>query len=117
MASAKRYQDLVAWQRAMSLCKATYELSRRLPDSEKFGLVVQMRRAAVSVPSNIAEGLGRESTVDMVRFLRMARGSLFELATQIRLCVDLGFLSDDASVDPILQETDRVLSGLIKSIE
>ena len=100
----------------MALCKAVYLVTRRLPESERFGLVSQMRRAAVSIPSNIAEGFGRESTTDLLRFLRMSRGSLFELDTQLRLCVDLEMLALDDVPRELLDETDRVLQGLISSL-
>lgn len=117
MAHVKRFQDLVAWQRAMSLCKAVYQATAQLPDYEKFGLISQMRRAAVAVPSNIAEGFGREATSDLLRFLRIASGSLFELQTQFQLTVDLGFLADSAVPSDAIGETDRVLQGLIRSLE
>jgi four helix bundle protein len=117
VANVKRVEDLIAWQRAMELARETYKISGQLPDSERFGLQSQMRRAAVSIPSNIAEGFGRESTVDLIRFLRVARGSLFELRTQLRLSVDLSFLSADAIPTSLLDETDRVLQGLIRSLE
>ncbi len=116
MAGVKRFQDLVAWQRAMALAKAVYLLTRQLPDAERFGLVQQIRRAAVSIPSNIAEGFGRQSTTDMVRFLRVARGSLFELDTQLRLSTELDMLSPDQVPRSLIDETDRVLQGLINSL-
>lgn len=117
MAGVKRFEDLIAWQRGMELAKTVYQLTSRLPADERFGLTSQMRRAAVSVPCNIAEGFGREATSDMVRFLRMARGSPFELRTQCRLCVDLGFIVEaDVPLD-LLGESDRVLQGLIRSLE
>lgn len=117
MAGVKRVEDLVAWQRAMSLCRAIYKSSALLPDAERFGLQSQLRRAAVSVPSNIAEGFGRESPSDLIRFLRMARGSLYEIRTQLLLCIDLEFLTTEQSPFALLDETDRVLQGLIRSLE
>ncbi len=100
----------------MALAKLVYERTARLPESERFGLVVQMRRAAVSIPSNIAEGFGRETTSDLIRLLRISRGSLFELRTQCRLCADLGFIDEaDVPVDA-LAECDRVLQALIRSL-
>jgi len=117
LAGVKRYEDLVAWQRAMALVKPVYQSTLRLPPDERFGLMAQMRRAAISIPSNIAEGFGRESTTDMVRFLRMARGSLFELRTQYPAAVDLGFLDATDVPSDGLDECDRVVQGLIRSLE
>ncbi len=117
MAGVKRFEDLIAWQRAMALVKVVYVATGRLPDEERFGLASQMRRAAVSMPSNIAEGFGRATRSDLVRFSRIARGSLFELRTQFRLSVDLGFLDiGDVPID-LMDECDRVMQGLIRSLE
>ena len=99
----------------MSLARETHEVTQRLPDSERFGLCSQMRRAAVSMPSNIAEGFGRESTPDLLRFLRMGRGSLYELKTQFLLAVDLGLIEPASLPEATLDERDRVLQGLIRS--
>ena len=117
MGGVRRYQDLIAWQRGMALAKQTYSATNSLPDSERFGLTSQMRRSAVSVPSNIAEGFGRESTTDLLRFLRMSRGSLFELQTQFRLAADLEFMDPDHVPSDLLDECDRVIQGLIRSLE
>lgn len=117
VAGVKRVEDLVAWQRAMALAKEIYQVTAFLPDSERFGLQSQLRRAAVSVPPNIAEGFGRESPNDLIRFLRTARGSLFESRTQLQLCVDLSLLRSDQPPFDLLDETDRVLQGLIRSLE
>ena len=117
MAGIKRVEDLVAWQRAISLTKAVYTASSRFPEAERFGLQSQIRRASVSVPSNIAEGFGRETTSDLVRFLRMARGSLFEIRTQFVIAVDLAYLSQSDVPSELVDETDRVLQALIRSLE
>ncbi len=117
MAGIKRVEDLVAWQRAISLTKAVYTASARFPEAERFGLQSQIRRASVSVPSNIAEGFGRETTSDLVRFLRMARGSLFEIRTQFVIAVDLAYLSQSDVPSELVDETDRVLQALIRSLE
>lgn len=101
----------------MSLVGAVYRWSRAMPEGERFGLTNQMRRAAVSVPSNIAEGYGRGTRADYVRSLRIARGSLHELDTQLRLAVSLEMLKEDEGVRSLLDETDRVLQGLIRSLE
>ncbi len=114
----KTFRDLIAWQRAMELARVVYSLSRLMPDTERFGLINQMRRAAVSVPSNIAEGYARQSTLDYLKFLRIARGSLAELSTQFEIAVTTGLLKSDTSeAVALMEETDRVLQGLIRSLE
>lgn len=100
----------------MELCRATYQVCAGLPDTERFGISLQLRRAAVSVPSNIAEGFGRESRQDLIRFFRIARGSLYEVQTLFQLCVDLGFVQDATIPWELAAETDRVLQGLIRSL-
>jgi four helix bundle protein len=116
MSGVKRLEDLIAWQKAMTLCLEVYQLSAKFPYDERFGLQAQVRRAAVSIPSNIAEGFGRQSTVDMARFLRMARGSLFEVRTQVLLAERLGYCTKDDSPHSTIDEADRVLQGLIRSL-
>lgn len=115
----KSYRDLIAWQRAFSLGVAIYRLTREFPDHERFGLTSQIRRAAVSIASNIAEGYGRGSRTDYARFLRMARGSLFEVETQLQFAVELTYISHGQFDEFTRQVNDvaRVLSGLIKSLE
>lgn len=98
------FRDLRVWNEAMALAEAVYGMTSSFPADERFGLVAQMRRASVSVPSCIAEGNGRGSTKDYLRFLSIAKGSLGELQTQILLSVRLGFVSRDAS--------DRTLATL-----
>ena len=88
-----------------------------MPDNERFGLIAQMRRAAVSIPSNIAEGFGRQSLVDYLRFLKTARGSLMELQTQVILSQELCLRPASESLNDLLAETDRVLQGLIRSLQ
>ena len=112
------YRDLVAWQKSMNLAEEIYRTTARYPTEERYGLTAQIRRAAVSVPSNIAEGQGRKSTDDeFVRFLHIALGSLAELETQLELSTRLKFVSTDhakvlrASTD----EVGRLLYGLIRS--
>ena len=117
MAMVKTYRDLVAWQKAMQLAKAVYRATSRMPAGERFGLTLQIRRATVSIPSNIAEGFGRQSRADLLKFLRIARGSLNEVSTQLELAIELGMLRTDSNLDSLLRETDRVLQGLIRSLE
>lgn len=115
----KSYRDLVAWQKAFALGIGVYRLTKMLPDAERFGLISQLRRGAVSVASNIAEGYGRQSTVDYIRFLRIARGSLYELDTQMLFAVELGYVEAEvcAPLQDQLNECGRILAGLIRSLE
>ncbi|HEY8010685.1 MAG TPA: four helix bundle protein [Rudaea sp.] len=93
------HYKLEVWQEPMRLVRDVYSATRQLPDEERFGLTAQMRRAAVSIPSNIAEGAARGSKAEFVRFLLIARGSLTELDTQLWLCKDLGYLDDKFCVN------------------
>ena len=113
----RRHHDLIAWQRAVDLVKAVYKLAESLPDSERFGLVSQMRRAAVSVPSNIAEGAARHSSKEFLQSLYIARGSLAEIETQLVLCRELGFVIDVSALDQLISELFSILSGLIRSLQ
>ena len=115
----KSYRDLIAWQKAFTLGTSLYAATKKFPREEMFGLTSQMRRAAVSVASNIAEGYGRQSTADYIRFLRIARGSLFELETQISFAEKFGYIGEKLSFDLIeqSQECGRILAGLIRSLE
>lgn len=87
------FKDLLVWQRGMALAQRIYSLTRNFPSDERFGLVSQMRRAAVSVPSNLAEGQARHTTGEFIQFISHAEGSLAELETQLRLGFTLGFCS------------------------
>ena len=116
MAGVKTFRDLVAWQKAMALARLVYRATRSMPSEEKFGLTSQIRRSAVSIPSNIAEGFGRENRADLSRFLRVARGSLNEFMTQIELAADLEMLKMTDELRGLLDETDRVLQALIRSL-
>lgn len=115
MGEIKSYRDLVVWQKSMALVREIYLVSRKFPKGEQFGLTQQIRRAAVSIPSNIAEGNGRGSSPDYVRFLQFSRGSLFETQTQLELCRDLGFLSiqDHQSLAALSSEIERMLNTII----
>ena len=117
MAKVSTYRDLIAWQRAMALARAVYAQTKGMPSDERFGLTSQMRRAAVSIPSNIAEGHARQSRADYLRFLRNARGSLAELMTQTELCQSLDLMTPARELSDLLAETDRVLQGLIRGLE
>jgi four helix bundle protein len=115
--AGQNYRDLVAWQRSMDLVE-TYRATGAFPRDERFGLTTQMRRAAVSVPCNIAEGQGRAAPRDFVRFLNMAHGSVRELETQVLLAERLTFLESDRAADLLtrLAEVGRLLNGLMNSL-
>ncbi|MDP3294434.1 MAG: four helix bundle protein [Nevskia sp.] len=117
--SVRGYEDLVVWQKAMLLVREVYLLTADMPDAERFGLTAQIRRAAVSVPSNIAEGQGRLSTGEFKQFLGNARGSLYELETQMRLMTDLNLVDDVAAANILATAGDvaRLLNGLINSLK
>jgi four helix bundle protein len=119
MADIRSHRDLIAWQKTVELTVDLYEVTIPFPDSEKYGLVSQLRRAAVSVPSNIAEGYGRGTTQDYIRFLRNARGSLYEIDTQVHLATRLGMLAPEPAqrLDVLVAECSRILAGLIRSLE
>ena len=114
---AKHYRELIAWQKAMSMVTHVYEITKTFPDSEKFGLVSQMRRSAVSVPSNIAEGQARNTTGEFKQFLGIARGSTAELTTQILIAQNLSYIQNPQQTIEIIEEVGRILSGLIKSLK
>ncbi len=115
---ARGYRDLVVWQKGIALAKEIYLLTKKLPSDEKFGLVSQMRRAAVSVPSNIAEGQARHTTGEFVQFISHAEGSVAELDTQLTLCEQLKLLSsNDCSPAAILiDELRRMLNSLRRKL-
>ena len=112
------YRDLIVWQRSMQLVKEVYQLTPKLPKEELFALSSQMRRSVVSIPSNIAEGYGRQSAVDYLRFLKIARGSKNELETQLDICRMLGFFSQEDSLKAIAlsEEVGRMLNTLILAL-
>ncbi|MCV0398076.1 MAG: four helix bundle protein [Rhizobiaceae bacterium] len=113
------YRDLRVWKEAMELAAECYKLSRALPREEAFGLTAQIRRASASVPANIAEGYGRESSGSYVQFLRNAQGSLKELETHLLLAEKVELLGG-TGLEPILARADavgRMLRGLIRSIQ
>lgn len=117
MGVVRTFRDLIAWQKAMNLARMVYKATDVMPTAERFGLTNQMRRAAVSLPSNIAEGHGRQGRADYLKHLRIARGSLAELSTQLELAWSLQFMSQDETLAELLAETDRVFQGLIKGLE
>jgi four helix bundle protein len=112
------YADLEVWRAAMDLVERIYTVTKRFPKEEMYGLTSQLRRASVSVPSNIAEGKGRFSDKELTQFLSHARGSLFEIDTQLQLAQRLGYVARE-HCEAIRYETVRVgqmLNGLIRSV-
>ena len=114
----KTYRDLLVWQKSMVLVTEIYRLSKSFPKDEIYGLTSQMRRCSVSIPSNIAEGYGRNSTIDYIRFLRLATGSLYELQTQIEISLNLRYLkkTDFDQLYESSREIERMLSSLTKKL-
>jgi len=115
----KNYQDLAVWQRAYQLCFTAYKATKGFPKEEQYGLISHIRRTAVSVPSNIAEGHGHKSGAAYLQFLYVAYGSICELETQILLAVKLKY-SEDGSLNIILEDigdVERMLKGLIRSLK
>ena len=108
------YEELVVWQKAMELVRLVYQVTRRFPVDERFALTDQLRRAVVSIPSNIAEGNGRGSNKDYAHFLSIARGSLYETMTQLRIAKDLGYLDDYSQFEDIAAEVGRMLGAMLK---
>ena len=112
------FEDVLVWKRSMALVRTVYEISKDFPADERFGLTAQVRRAAVSIPSNIAEGHQRHTTREYIRFVSDAEGSLAEVHTQLRIAADLAFC-DPALVDNTLKEVDeirRMLNALRRSL-
>ena len=112
------YKDLQVWQKAMALAKQVYKMTQAFPSEEKFGIISQMRRAAVSMPSNIAEGQARNTTGEFVQFISHAEGSLAELDTQFRLSVALGFCreSDGEAIRVFIIELQKMLKSLRRKL-
>ena len=115
----RSFKDLKVWQKSYNLCLKAYKITSAFPKDERFGLTSQIRRSAVSIPSNIAEGYGRKTTVDYVRMLYIAYGSTCELETQVLLAGDLGFIDkgDLSAAIENVKEVERMLKALIKTLE
>ena len=109
------FKNLIVWQKAMELVKAVYALSKAFPADERYALTDQLRRAVVSIPSNIAEGNGRASNADYGHFLAIARGSLYETMTQLQIAVDLGYIPVlDTALESLIAEVGRMLTSMLK---
>ena len=115
----KNFKELKVWQKAYELCLEIYKITKNFPSEEKFGLTAQIRRASISVPSNIAEGYGRRTTPDYIRSLYIAYGSNCELETQALLAGDLAYIKtkEQYSLLEKISEVERMLKALIKSLE
>ncbi|HEX3045608.1 MAG TPA: four helix bundle protein [Bacillota bacterium] len=116
MSQVKSYQDLIVWRKSMDLVEAIYQITNRLPNTEQWGLISQIRRAVISIPSNIAEGFGRLSPGEYKHFLLISRGSLMELETQLILCKRLGYINQ-IEMDNLLAKTEEVGKILITLIQ
>lgn len=114
----RNYRDLVVWQKAISFVTDVYQATRQLPAEERYGLCSQIRRSAASIPSNIAEGYGRNSIQDYIRFLQIANGSLFEFQTQLEIIKNLEYITRDHFEDLFNQsrEIERMLKSLINKL-
>ena len=113
------FQKLGFWQKSRVLVKEIYQLTANFPKAEMFGLTAQLRRAAVSISSNIAEGYGRQYRADYIHFLNIARGSCYEVEAQLILCVDLGLLQE-AQCEQVLhlcEEIGKLLNATIQSLQ
>jgi len=117
MGTIRTFRDLIAYQRARTLSNAVHVFTRSLPRQSQFEIASQLRRAASSVRLNIAEGFGIGTNPGMLRHLRIARGSLFEADAALEQIADLGLAAPGAEILDLVQETDRVLQGLIRSLE
>ena len=114
----KNHRDLKVWQQAMQVAKLTYEITRQFPKEELFGLTSQMQRAAVSIPSNIAEGNGRDSHQEFERFLKISTGSACELQTQAELALSFGYInvSDFNTLNNLIESTLKMIYALRKTL-
>jgi four helix bundle protein len=112
--SIKTYRDLQIWQKSMTLVTEVYKISKGFPKDEAYGLTSQIRRCSISIPSNIAEGYGRNSTNEYIHFLRIATGSLYELQTQIEICMNLDYLNrgEFDKLYELSREIERMISSL-----
>ena len=117
-APIQSYRDLIAWQKAFTLGIALHRLAGKFPDSEKFGLVAQIRRGSIDVAANIARGYGCGNQQDYLWFLKAARGELYKLDTQLLFALELKYITDETweAAKSKLDEAERVLAGLIRSL-
>ena len=117
MPSNRPHYKLEAWKEAMALVSAIYRITQGFPKEELYGLSSQLRRSAVSIPSNLAEGAARQGSKEFAYFLNIAMGSISELETQLLIAIDLGYLPKDAPVFGLLEQSSRLITGLHKRIK
>tara|TARA_R110002073_G_scaffold8207_1_gene45698 strand:- start:137830 stop:138189 length:360 start_codon:yes stop_codon:yes gene_type:complete len=115
----KTFRELIVWQKSMIFVTEIYKISKPFPDEEKFGLTSQIRRSAVSIPSNISEGYGRDGLNDYIRFLNIALASLFELQTQIEIAYNLKYIKKEnfEILYELSREIEKMLSSFIRSLK
>jgi len=118
MGTVKIFDDLLVWQKSIELTKLIYKITSKFPHEEKFALADQLKRACISVPSNIAEGYGRRTSVDYRRFLSIALGSVYEIQTQLRIGLELNFISADLYEEArgLSKEIGVMIYAIIKKI-
>ena len=111
------YKELKVWQKAIDLCVLVYDASKHFPADERFGLTSQVRRACVSVPSNIAEGAGRKSKKEFANFISIATGSIFETETQIIIAQRLNYIRETENIFKLIDEIQKMLYGFAQKLE
>ena len=117
MGEARKHHELRVWREAIELVKEVYRVTSAFPREEAYGLTSQMRRAAVSVPSNIAEGAARISRKEFLQFLSVGRGSLSELETQVVIASELGYLDDKEGIETRMETVFSLLGGLVRAVK
>jgi four helix bundle protein len=120
MSEVKSYKDLLIWQKGIELTEKVYQLVKSFPNEELYALTSQIKRCTISIPSNIAEGYGRKSTKNYIQFLRISRGSLFELETQLIIANKLNYITDKEIADTIfnlIAEEGKMLNSFIKKLD
>ena len=115
----KAFRELIVWRKSMDFVTEVYKASKQFPKDENFGLIAQIRRSAVSIPSNISEGYGREGLNDYLRFLNIAMASLFELQTQLEIAFNLEYINKEKfdNLYELSREIERMLSSFIRSLK
>jgi four helix bundle protein len=112
----KSHKDLIVWQKSIALASKIYFATKQIPAEERYGITSQMRRSAISVPSNIAEGSSRNGRADYIRYLHIARGSLAELETQVHIATALKLINEQTHLDTDIAEVGRLLTALIQKL-
>jgi four helix bundle protein len=114
----KSYRDLIVWQRSIEAVEKIYAITKEFPKVEEYVLINQIRRASISIPSNIAEGFGRQSTIEYKRFLKVSRGSVYELQTQLEIANRIGYITNESyrKIETITNEISKMLNSLIRKI-